>query len=87
MSQLTFEGHRPLKNNRSFVTLMLAQAISNLGDWLHLLAILTLVGIRWNTTPWEITFVTLSAALPILRSCISLRRWGNDSTDIKGCTS
>ncbi|WP_256704364.1 hypothetical protein MKY66_03385 [Paenibacillus sp. FSL R5-0766] len=46
MSQLTFEGHRPLKNNRSFVTLMVAQAISNLGDWLHLLAILTLVGIR-----------------------------------------
>ena len=65
-SDLTFEGQRPLKNNRSFVTLMVAQAISNLGDWLHLLAILTLVGIRWNATPWEITFVTLSAALPIL---------------------
>lgn len=65
-SDLTFAGQRPLKNNRSFVTLMVAQAISNLGDWLHLLAILTLVGIRWNATPWEITFVTLSAALPIL---------------------
>ncbi|GAS85285.1 MFS transporter [Paenibacillus amylolyticus] len=65
-SELTFEAQRPLKNNRSFVTLMVAQAISNLGDWLHLLAILTLVGIRWNATPWEITFVMLSAALPML---------------------
>jgi MFS family permease len=45
---------------------MAAQAISNLGDWLHLLAILTLVGIRWNATPWEITFTTLCAALPVL---------------------
>jgi len=65
-SELTFEAQRSLKNNRSFVTLMVAQAISNLGDWLHLLAILTLVGIRWNATPWEITFVMLSAALPML---------------------
>nr|WP_145406335.1 MFS transporter [Paenibacillus xylanexedens] len=55
-----------LKKNRPFVTLMVSQAISNLGDWLHLLAIFTLVGLRWNATPWEITFVTLSAALPIL---------------------
>lgn len=55
-----------LKQNRAFVTLMVSQAISNLGDWLHLLAIFTLVGLRWNATPWEITFVTLSAALPIL---------------------
>ena len=31
-SDLTFEGQRPLKNNRSFVTLMVAQGISNLGD-------------------------------------------------------
>ncbi|PQP83526.1 MFS transporter [Paenibacillus sp. PCH8] len=65
-SDLTFEVQRPLKHNRSFVTLMVSQAISNLGDWLHLLAILTLVGIRWNATPWEITFVMLSAALPML---------------------
>ncbi|OAX45166.1 MFS transporter [Paenibacillus sp. AD87] len=63
---LTMQERRPLKHNRSFITLMAAQAISNLGDWLHLLAILTLVGIRWNATPWEITFTTLCAALPVL---------------------
>ncbi|PIH56241.1 MFS transporter [Paenibacillus sp. LK1] len=65
-SGVTMQLRRPLKYNRSFITLMAAQAISNLGDWLHLLAILTLVGIRWNATPWEITFTTLCAALPVL---------------------
>ncbi|MFS0873823.1 MFS transporter [Paenibacillus xylanilyticus] len=64
--EMTMKGHHGLKHNRPFVTLMVAQAISNLGDWLHLLAILTLVGIRWNATPWEITFTTLCAALPVL---------------------
>ncbi|MBM6386072.1 MULTISPECIES: MFS transporter [unclassified Paenibacillus] len=64
--EMTMKGQRGLKHNRPFVTLMVAQAISNLGDWLHLLAILTLVGIRWNATPWEITFTTLCAALPVL---------------------
>jgi hypothetical protein len=43
-SGVTMQERRPLKHNRSFITLMAAQAISNLGDWLHLLAILTLVG-------------------------------------------
>ncbi|WP_434748153.1 MFS transporter [Paenibacillus amylolyticus] len=66
MTNSIVEGQGELKQNRAFVTLMISQAISNLGDWLHLLAILTLVGLRWNATPWEITFVTLSAALPIL---------------------
>lgn len=65
-SVITMQLRRPLKYNRSFITLMAAQAISNLGDWLHLLAILTLVGIRWDATPWEITFTTLCAALPVL---------------------
>ncbi|MGC5776860.1 MFS transporter [Paenibacillus pabuli] len=65
-NELMVQVPRSLKYNRSFVTLMTAQAISNLGDWLHLLAILTLVGIRWNATPWEITFTTLCAALPVL---------------------
>lgn len=66
ISGVTMQERRSLKHNRSFITLMAAQAISNLGDWLHLLAILTLVGIRWNATPWEITFTTLCAALPVL---------------------
>lgn len=60
------EGQRTLKQNRSFVTLMVSQAVSNLGDWLHLLAILTLVGLRWNAAPLEITFVMLSGAAPVL---------------------
>ncbi|WP_036651384.1 MFS transporter [Paenibacillus pini] len=57
---------RNLKNNRPFIMLMGAQLVSNLGDWLHVLALLTLVGLKWHATPWEITTITLCMALPIL---------------------
>ncbi|MDO7908272.1 MFS transporter [Paenibacillus sp. JX-17] len=55
-----------LLRNRAFVSLMLAQMTSNIGGWLYLLALLTLLGIRWQATPWEITMVTLCSALPFL---------------------
>ncbi|WP_410513366.1 hypothetical protein PaeBR_02590 [Paenibacillus sp. BR2-3] len=34
-----------LTTNRPFVLLITAQLISNVGDWLHLLALLTMVGL------------------------------------------
>ncbi|WP_046227888.1 MFS transporter [Paenibacillus dauci] len=55
-----------LLRNRAYRTLITAQLISNLGDWLHLLALLTLVGIKWQATPMQITWVTLCAVVPML---------------------
>lgn len=55
-----------LTRNRNFMMLLAAQFVSNLGEWLYLVALLTMVGLKWNATPWEITAVTLSMALPVL---------------------
>lgn len=55
-----------LLRNRAYRTLITAQLISNLGDWLHLLALLTLVGIKWQATPMQITWVTLCSVVPML---------------------
>lgn len=56
----------PLIGNRSFVVLITAQIISNIGDWLHILALFTLVGFKWNATPWEITIFSLCMAIPMM---------------------
>lgn len=56
----------PLHRNRHFIVLMSAQLISNLGDWLHLLALLTMIGMVWQATPMQITWTTLCIVLPIL---------------------
>jgi len=55
-----------LTANKPFVLLVAAQLVSNVGDWLHLLALLTMVGLKWNATPWEITAVSLCMAVPML---------------------
>ncbi|WP_379127741.1 MFS transporter [Paenibacillus sp. sgz500958] len=55
-----------LTANRPFILLIAAQLISNVGDWLHILALLTMVGLKWNATPWEITAVSLCMAVPML---------------------
>ncbi|ARI79187.1 MFS transporter [Halobacillus mangrovi] len=44
---------------------MASQAISSIGDWLSVVAIITLVGLKWNATPMEVSFVILSLALPM----------------------
>ncbi|MGI8315230.1 MFS transporter [Halobacillus mangrovi] len=54
-----------LKTNRGYLTLMASQAISSIGDWLSVVAIITLVGLKWNATPMEVSFVILSLALPM----------------------
>lgn len=55
-----------LLKNRGYLSLLAAQLVSNIGDWLSVLALLTLVGLKWNATPWEITGVTLCMLLPTL---------------------
>lgn len=55
-----------LTANKPFMLLISAQLISNVGDWLHLLALLTMVGLKWQATPWEITLLSLCMAVPML---------------------
>ncbi|KKO50831.1 MFS transporter [Paenibacillus sp. DMB20] len=55
-----------LTGNRNFMMLLAAQLVSNLGEWLYLVALLTLVGLKWSATPWEITAITLCMAIPVL---------------------
>ncbi|KSU64448.1 MFS transporter [[Bacillus] enclensis] len=54
-----------LGKNKHFITLMTAQAISSLGDWLSIVAIITLVGLKWEATPMQMSFIILSLALPM----------------------
>ncbi|WP_379158565.1 MFS transporter [Paenibacillus sp. sgz5001063] len=55
-----------LTANKPFVLLITAQLVSNIGDWLHILALLTMVGLKWEASPWEITAVSLCMAVPML---------------------
>ncbi|WP_440961317.1 MFS transporter [Paenibacillus nitricinens] len=55
-----------LTANKPFMLLIAAQLVSNIGDWLHILALLTMVGFKWNATPWEITALSLCMAVPLL---------------------
>ncbi|WP_088071821.1 MFS transporter [Gottfriedia luciferensis] len=54
-----------LVSNKGFLTLMTAQAISSLGDWLSIVAIITLVGLKWNASPIEVSFIILCLAIPM----------------------
>ncbi len=54
-----------LRRNKGFITLMTAQAISGLGDWLSIVAIITLVGLKWEATPMQMSFIILCLALPM----------------------
>ncbi|MGB8002525.1 MAG: MFS transporter, partial [Anaerobacillus sp.] len=56
---------KTLFQNRGYVTLMTAQVISSIGDWLSIVAIITLVGLKWNASPIEVSFVILCLALPM----------------------
>ncbi|MCI3926913.1 MFS transporter [Paenibacillus sp. TRM 82003] len=55
-----------LFQNKSFVRLLTAQAISNIGDWLDYLALFALVGLRWHAEPLEITLVMLCFMAPLV---------------------
>lgn len=52
--------------NRRYLILMVAQAISGIGDWLSIVAIITLVGLKWNASPMEVSFIILFLAVPMM---------------------
>ncbi|MGM7683361.1 MFS transporter [Cytobacillus sp. Hm23] len=56
---------KSLMKNKGYLTLMVAQAISSIGDWLSIVAIITLVGLKWNATPMEVSLIFLCLAVPM----------------------
>lgn len=54
-----------LLRNRSYLYLMSAQVVSNLGDWLSLMAIFSLMAFKWDVSPLEISFVVICLGLPM----------------------
>ena len=54
-----------LLKNKGYITLMSAQAISSIGDWLSIVAIITLVGLKWEASPLEVSLVFLCLAVPM----------------------
>ncbi|MBS8266236.1 MFS transporter [Mesobacillus boroniphilus] len=54
-----------LLKNKGFITLMLAQLISSIGDWLSVIAIITMVGLKWEASPMEVSFIILCLAVPM----------------------
>ncbi|MGM0904287.1 MAG: MFS transporter [Bacillota bacterium] len=54
-----------LMRNKGYITLMFAQAISSIGDWLSMIAVITLVGIKWHASPMEVSFIILCLAIPM----------------------
>ncbi|HEY4391931.1 MAG TPA: MFS transporter [Paenibacillus sp.] len=66
VDQVMPQGSKGLLHNRAYMSLMASQLISNLGDWLHLLALLMMVGLKWHATPWQITTIMLCSMLPML---------------------
>ena len=54
-----------LLKNKGFITLMLAQLISSIGDWLSVVAIITMVGLKWEASPMEVSLIILCLAVPM----------------------
>lgn len=54
-----------LLKNKGFITLMLAQLISSIGDWLSVIAIITMVGLKWEASPMEVSLIILCLAVPM----------------------
>ena len=59
------EQSEKLIKNKPYQLLISAQLISNLGDWLSILAVFTLVGLKWEATPLQVSLIILSLALPM----------------------
>lgn len=55
-----------LFRNKRYLFLISAQAVSNLGDWLYILALFIEVGIRWHSSPTIVSIMMLSLSGPII---------------------
>ncbi len=60
----TTKMHSSLFRNKNYVLLLSAQSISNIGDWLHLLALFALVALKWDGSPFMMTGIMLSLTIP-----------------------
>ncbi|WP_186576209.1 MFS transporter [Aquibacillus kalidii] len=56
---------KTILGNKGYMTLMAAQTISSVGDWLSMVAVITMVGMKWNASPMEVSLVILCLALPM----------------------
>jgi MFS family permease len=55
-----------LLRNKSYLWLIASQTVSALGDWLDLLAVLTLVAVKWNASPIAVSALMLCFAGPMI---------------------
>ncbi|RUT48497.1 MFS transporter [Paenibacillus anaericanus] len=55
-----------LLQNRAYLALISSQLVSNLGDWLQMLALITMIGLKWQATSWQITIAMLCILIPML---------------------
>ncbi|QQE77635.1 MFS transporter [Alicyclobacillus sp. SO9] len=56
----------PLIKNRPYLVLISAQSVSNLGDWLYILALIVLVGVHWHASPGMIAVMMLCLSTPMI---------------------
>ena len=56
--------NRKLMKNRPYLFLISAQTISNLGDWLNLIALQALIGLKWQASPLAISTAFLCLTVP-----------------------
>lgn len=60
------EVKKGLFKNKSYLYLIASQVVSNLGDWLDMLALMSLVAFKWNASPMEMSGVMLCIAGPMI---------------------
>lgn len=51
---------------KGLMTLLVSQTISSLGDWLHILAVLTLAAFQLDASPLDMSLLMMSFALPVI---------------------
>ncbi|HEU5140336.1 MAG TPA: MFS transporter [Bacillales bacterium] len=56
--------NRELLKNRKYVYLLSAQTVSNLGDWLNIVALMALIGLKWHASPLAVSAAVLCLAVP-----------------------
>lgn len=56
--------NRELLKNKPYMFLISAQTVSNLGDWLNLIALSALIGLKWQASPLAISAAFLCLTVP-----------------------
>ena len=59
-----YKMNRKLLQNRHYVFLISAQTVSNLGDWLNILALMALLALKWEASPMALSIAMLCLAVP-----------------------